>query len=430
MQIIDRSMNKLRVGLMVKQYLTPTEGGGFSYHETLLQGINNHVFHEDIEIVNIILYKGKKPQVNLSKPCIFIKTGLGSSLKDTVKQIVPQKKTTTFTTRNPLVNYFYTMVVARQNRKVEQLLRDENIDLVYYLKPELHVLNYPFIITHWDVAHKSMDAFPETTMHKNYEVRERYYLYQLNKAFAILCESQTGARELLKYYTLYENKVKVLPMFASNLIHLQVSSSDQQQILEKFQLTSNKFFLYPAQFWSCKNHYNLVLAFAALVKEVNDPALKLMLCGSDMGNLAYIKQVVASLSLTDRIILPGFVSNQELAAFYQHAICLTMPTFLGPTNIPLMEAAHFKCPVLCSNLEGHKEIMGDAAIYCDPLQVDEIKDGMRRFLDNSTQEDFRDRAYTHILNSPFNLAKSLDELNTILLETRSKRKAWGIDYFL
>jgi glycosyltransferase involved in cell wall biosynthesis len=74
----------------------------------------------------------------------------------------------------------------------------------------------------------------------------------------------------------------------------------------------------------------------------------------------------------------GFVPDERMAALYAGAAALVMPTFFGPTNIPVLEAWSFGCPVLTSDIRGIREQAGDAAVLVDPTSVDSVADGMRR----------------------------------------------------
>lgn len=423
-------MNKLRIGVIVYPENVPTDGGGYSYINTLLKGINEFSFSPDIEIINIIFYHGNIPELKLNKPSLFIKAGFGDRLKKIILKYTQKKTSTTLTKRNPFINYFYDLFIKQRNKKVECLLKKQNIDFVYYLKQQDNILNYPFIATIWDVSHKSTNGFPEHTLNKNYEIRENYYLYTLNKAFLILCESEVGADELKKYYAFYTEKIKVLPLFASNIINHQVTLDLEKETLYKLNLEKEKFFIYPAQFWPHKNHYNLIMAFHKLIQNKNNQDLKLVLCGSDKGNISYILELILSLSLSDKILIPGFVTDDTLFILYRNAIALTMPTFLGPTNIPLIEAAHLNCPVLCSDLAGHKEILRDTALYFNPADSEAIKLAMQQVLDKTTRARLISAAKCHITQSPFNINNSLQALNQIFLEIIPVRKTWGIDYFI
>ncbi len=420
-------MDKLRVGVIVDQNYQPAEGGAYSYYNILLNGINSYHFHPDIEMVNVVFYNKNIPKLNFEKETIYIPGGYIGNLKHTLKKSASKYSSPFFTRQNPILNYFATSVISKTKRKAEQLLKRHKIDILYYLKTELDFLDYPFIATHWDIGHKSMDAFPEVSLHGAYEIRENYYLYTLNKAFVIVCESETGARELKKHYSLYENKIKVIPIFGAEAFNKHVSEHVEAETLLRYDLEKERYFIYPSMFWAHKNHYHLILAFNKLLHENNNYDLKLILCGSDKGNLQYIQELIKSLSLTKHVIIPGFVTQDELSVFYKNAIALAMSSYLGPTNMPLIEAAHLNCPVLCSNLEGHKEILGDNALYFDPSNVDAIKNTMQQVLDKNVRDKLRVSANEFIRNSPFKLSHSLKELEKILLQTKSKRKTWGID---
>ncbi|MEZ4879119.1 MAG: glycosyltransferase [Chitinophagales bacterium] len=85
------------------------------------------------------------------------------------------------------------------------------------------------------------------------------------------------------------------------------------------------FIHYPAQFWSHKNHYNLLLAFKVIIKY---PNLKLILTGSNKGNKAYIINLINHLDLSQKVIDLGFISREELKWLYLNSFGLVMPTFL------------------------------------------------------------------------------------------------------
>jgi glycosyltransferase involved in cell wall biosynthesis len=53
-----------------------------------------------------------------------------------------------------------------------------------------------------------------------------------------------------------------------------------------------------------------------------------------------------------------------------------MPTFLGPTNIPVLEAWAYSCPVLTSDIRNIREQAGNAAVLVDPRSVEAIADGI------------------------------------------------------
>jgi glycosyltransferase involved in cell wall biosynthesis len=62
----------------------------------------------------------------------------------------------------------------------------------------------------------------------------------------------------------------------------------------------------------------------------------------------------------------GYVNDDDLAALYEGAICLTFPSKTEGFGIPPLEAMARGCPVVCSNVPSLVEVGGEAAIYVAP----------------------------------------------------------------
>lgn len=418
-------MRKLRVGVVVNPGMVATAGGGFSYYTSLLKGINEYHFDSQLEIINIVFQSNENDLFSFEKETIYLSPPKHEQHKHKVKRYLPGLFKSL--KKNSWVKGYYQNKLTAQakNGMLEQTLAANKIDLLYYLTPEFNPLNFPFIITNWDIGHKACHAFPEFIKDGEYELREDFYRNKIEKALLIFCESMTGAQELKKYYAITESKIKVLPLFANSGLEINVPEERQRTILGNYNLEKNHYFLYPAQFWAHKNHFNLIRAFCKFRKREGRKHIKLVLCGTDAGNKSYIVDLVHSLQLEDVILLTRFVTEEELHVFYKNTISLVMPTFLGPTNMPLLEAAQLKCPVVCSALEGHKEMMGTTAIYFNPSDVDDIENAMNKIYTIPDREKWLEDASQHIFNSAFKLSGSLDKLNGFLLSLLVIRHTWA-----
>jgi glycosyltransferase involved in cell wall biosynthesis len=207
-------------------------------------------------------------------------------------------------------------------------------------------------------------------------------------------------------------------MFPGTVARLDVDLSRQVQYLERYGVHGRGYFFYPAQFWSHKNHYNLLLAFKKLNK--NYPHIKMLFTGADKGNLEYIKSVVGDLGLQNMVVMPGFVSADEIHSFYKNALALVMPTFLGPTNMPLLEAEFLGCPVICSNLVGHREMLGENACYVEPDDPQSILDGMIKHVE---AEPKKPRT-----NAVFNIGNAVRQIESNFLKLMPIRKTFGTNF--
>ena len=82
--------------------------------------------------------------------------------------------------------------------------------------------------------------------------------------------------------------------------------------------------------------------------------------------------------ITEQVCYLGYVPDELMAGLFAGATGVVMPTFFGPTNIPVVEAWAFGCPVITSRVRGITEQVGDAALLVNPTSVSEISDAIRR----------------------------------------------------
>ena len=104
--------------------------------------------------------------------------------------------------------------------------------------------------------------------------------------------------------------------------------------------------------------------------------------------LSEVQEVIAQTGIGGLVRILGYVDDTVMAALYSGAFGLLLPTFFGPTNIPVVEAWAVGVPVLTSDIRGIREQCGDAAILVDPTSVSAIADGIRRLW---TDDDLRKR---------------------------------------
>lgn len=93
------------------------------------------------------------------------------------------------------------------------------------------------------------------------------------------------------------------------------------------------------------------------------------------------------------ICFPGWIEQEDLPVFYTLADLYLYPSNAEAFPIPLTEAMACGTPILTSNVNGLKEIAGDAALFVDPENIEEISDGIHRILkDPGLQMDLSRKA--------------------------------------
>ncbi len=397
----------MKVGVWLLDDYSKKIGGGFSYYDKLIESIDNYNF-EDIDIQFI-----SKNRINKTNKAIIY---LPEIKKNILWKFV-------YKIKRKLFIILFNKTIDYNKEKYSKYLKDNNVDIIYYpVQTMSPVEDIPYITTNWDIGHKSSHFFPEFIFDNTFESRDNWYRNSLLKSFCVFCESEFGKNELVKYTGINPAKVKIVHIFPGKVVDLKINQSEQVQILKKYNLVKNKYFFYPAQFWAHKNHYGLLKAFKEVLKTYSD--LKIVLTGADKGNLEYINEIIYKLNITDQVIITGFVELEDIYTFYKNAVSLVMPTYLGPTNMPLLEALYIGCPVICSDFEGHREMMNNAAFYFKPELCNDIKECMLKVINNDERLKLLQNAEKTISNNKFTCEQALSEIKNNILELTAIRKCW------
>ncbi len=78
--------------------------------------------------------------------------------------------------------------------------------------------------------------------------------------------------------------------------------------------------------------------------------------------------------------LLDYVSGADVGILYANALFFVFPSLYEGFGLPPLEAMHYGCPVMTSNASSLPEVCGDAALYIDPYDVDDIRAKMESLL--------------------------------------------------
>lgn len=178
-------------------------------------------------------------------------------------------------------------------------------------------------------------------------------------------------------------------VYQFNVLNTIDNSLEFESVKRKFNVT-HKYFICPNQFWVHKNHKILLQAIKQLVEIV--PNFQLILTGSEVGNdgsTSYadgLKEFVLQNSLNTQVKFLGFIDRQELLVLLKHSMALIQPSFFEGWNTSVEDAKSLDKLVIASNLEVHKEQLGDQGLFFDPNDSTEL---FRLLLDviNGRQDD-------------------------------------------
>ena len=183
---------------------------------------------------------------------------------------------------------------------------------------------------------------------------KRFY-NAIKKADIIITVSDTVKKELLKYFNINSDKIKVVyNSISSNFINFKVDKS----FINKYNLSEKKYILSVATLNQNKNIPKLIKAFESISNKY--PELKLVLVGG-MGNEDREK-----LTKHPNIIFTGYIPDEDIPPLYKNALLYVFPSLYEGFGIPIIEAQYSECPILCSDIPVFREVAGDGAEFCKP----------------------------------------------------------------
>ena len=137
------------------------------------------------------------------------------------------------------------------------------------------------------------------------------------------------------------------------------------------ELQDKKFIMYTGRPTPHKNLYRLLSSFIELKKTY--PELHLVLVGQKDTNYKKLAKWVEDQSISD-VIFTGYIEDSQLKWLYKNCQAYVFPSLSEGFGLPGLEAMYQGAPVISSNTTCLPEIYGDAAVYFDPLNIEDMTD--------------------------------------------------------
>lgn len=266
-------------------------------------------------------------------------------------------------------------------------------------------------------------------------------IHSLDDSFYV-CNSEPTRESLLKLAPELENKSATIGLILAsynkvlsremllNIIRRGFSSSllpVDKQVAVYHQLKSQPDFSYIliiATLEPRKNYLTLIRAWERL-KAQGKISHRLMIVGNEGWNNTAIMQAMRPHVIDGDILHLEKIHPEDMGYLYSHADAFVFPSYNEGFGCPPLEALQCECPVIVSDIDTHRWVLGDAALYCNPYDVNSLVHQLERLLISAESESLRQ---TLIEKSKPRLeafsAGKIGEQWTVLLETlKAKHKA-------
>ncbi|MBK7869742.1 MAG: glycosyltransferase family 4 protein [Saprospiraceae bacterium] len=205
-----------------------------------------------------------------------------------------------------------------------------------------------------------------------------YYLYflprHLRRADQIVTVSEYSRKDIAKHFNISLEKIAV----ACNSVRPEfkpLDESEKNKIRQQYA-EGETYFLYVGSVHPRKNVPRLIQAFDAFKKATRTP-VKLLIGGRFAWQTREVQDAYKAAKFKNDIIILGFVPDQVLPKLTGAALALTYVSLFEGFGVPLLEAMHCDVPVITSNVSSMPEVVGDAALLVNPLDIFEICKAMQ-----------------------------------------------------
>ncbi|MBW4453763.1 MAG: glycosyltransferase family 4 protein [Nostoc indistinguendum CM1-VF10] len=195
----------------------------------------------------------------------------------------------------------------------------------------------------------------------------------------ILTVSKTTKEDILRCFNIQPDKIHVTyqPIIDnSNLVQEDIIPS----ILKKYKLKFKNYILFVGAIEPKKNIGRLIDAYSGL-----DTDMQLIIVGKKgwlwEGEIGKLEAIFGK-GFTRKVKLLEYVQKKDLIYLYKGAFCFVFPSLYEGFGLPPLEAMSLECPVITSNVGSLPEVCGDAALYVDPYNSEDIRQAIEKLIND------------------------------------------------
>ncbi|MFH1288993.1 MAG: glycosyltransferase family 1 protein, partial [bacterium] len=256
----------------------------------------------------------------------------------------------------------------------------------------------------------------------------------VKRAKRIITVSVFTKNDIVRHFKIKPDKVSVIYEGVANLAKgrdsLFAAKLDDRKTLLGYNI-NNPFLLYVGNAYPHKNLEGLIDVFSALTpnpsparfsresgnqklgskitpfsherrngRRAGEEGLQLVLVGQEDYFYKRIKGYAKQFGLWEEnnadpaVIFPGYVPDAELEILFKKALAYVFPSFYEGFGLPPLEAMAKGCPVVSSNKSSMPEVLGNAAIYFNPDDKQDMQNKIEKIIDDENlRRDLVKRGY-------------------------------------
>lgn len=280
--------------------------------------------------------------------------------------------------RHPVLWYLYfewSTQMALKRYKIDLYLSPDGM---MPLHPKVPTLN---VIHDLNFEHASGNL---KASHQRY--MSHYFPLFARNATRLATVSSYSKKDIAETYGIPAEKIDVVYDGAHS--NYRPHSDDEKEAIRRRFTDGHPFVIFISTILKRKNLANLLLAFDKVKEDKSNEELKLVVVGSRVWWQDELESAWNGMKHQSDVIFPGRVEPNDLSALLSAAEMLVYPSYFEGFGIPILEAMYAETAVIASRTTSMPEVGGDAVLYIDPSDKDDIAHVISRLRDKTLRQEF------------------------------------------
>lgn len=206
-----------------------------------------------------------------------------------------------------------------------------------------------------------------------------YYRAMMNAcsrmATRIITDSEHSRDEIVRYLQADPDRIDVIYPGVDQTFHPVTDSVQLDAMRARFGI-HREYILCVGIYKLRKNHAGLLRAFQRCL--ANGLQAQLVIAGPMAEGEVVLRRLATELGVAEHVVFTGFVDDADLRMLYSAARACVCPSLYEGFGFTVLEAMACGTPVVCSHTTSLPELAGNATLYFDPHDPDEMASQLSR----------------------------------------------------
>lgn len=344
-----------------------------------------------------------------AKRAMFNRSGLGNYSRSTIRLLshfYPDNEYSLFTAKysqelfqpsdNQIIVKPEPGISARfpsiwRSWRINRSIKNQKLDIYHGLSNELPLnikkAGVKSVVTIHDLIFLRYPEYYPLIDRQIYLLKFRHACKVADK---VIATSEATKADIITYFGTDPQKIEVVYQTCDPVFRIPLEEENKEFARKKYNLPE-KYILYLGTIEKRKNALTLVKAY---LNETID--IPLLIAGKPTDYLSEINDYLKQNPAGNGIIFRHNIETADLPALYQSASLFVYPSVFEGFGIPILEALYSGVPVITSTGSCFAETGGDAALYCDPYDIQQMSNCISSVLnDQGTRESMIKKGFVH-----------------------------------